>query len=117
MKSKRTRKVCREWARTALLVSVAALVVTLTAQAYAQSARYYNSYLGVAPPEVSVSRVIGEDAGAAGVVTLSSLRGKVVLLEFWAPWCLPCRQAVPHLKELHNRHQSKGFVSATLEMF
>jgi thiol-disulfide isomerase/thioredoxin len=40
---------------------------------------------------------------------LSENRGKVLLLNFWATWCPPCRQETPELVQLHQRYQSQGF--------
>src|SRR5947209_7387239 len=42
-------------------------------------------------------------------VTLSDYKGKVVLLDFWATWCVPCVAAIPRLQKLHNRCAPGGF--------
>src|SRR5271157_781502 len=43
-------------------------------------------------------------------VTLSNLRGKVVLLDFWGTWCGPCREALPGIEMLHRGLKEKGLV-------
>jgi thiol-disulfide isomerase/thioredoxin len=42
-------------------------------------------------------------------VALKDYAGKVVLIDFWATWCPPCRAEVPHLVELHKKYAGKGF--------
>ncbi|MGZ8523228.1 MAG: TlpA disulfide reductase family protein [Chitinophagaceae bacterium] len=41
-------------------------------------------------------------------LSLSDYKGKYVLLDFWASWCVPCRKGNPHLKELYAKYKDKG---------
>ena len=44
-----------------------------------------------------------------GKVDLASLKGEVVMINFWATWCGPCRQEMPLLAQLHTKYQPLGF--------
>lgn len=46
--------------------------------------------------------------------TLKDLKGKVVLVNFWATWCPPCRKEMPDLEALYNRYKDQGFVILAL---
>lgn len=43
-------------------------------------------------------------------VELSKYKGKVVLINFWATWCAPCLQEMPHLDRMYKKYKKKGFV-------
>ncbi|CAN5790637.1 hypothetical protein BH11BAC3_BH11BAC3_30100 [soil metagenome] len=42
-------------------------------------------------------------------IQLSSFNGKIVLVDFWASWCMPCRAMIPHLKALYEKYHALGF--------
>lgn len=57
-------------------------------------------------PEIDFS--VKDLSGAP--VSLSSLRGNVVLVNFWATWCSPCKEEMPLLQAYYDQHKADGFV-------
>jgi len=49
-------------------------------------------------------------SAAGGNLRLSEQRGRVVLVNFWATWCGPCKVEMPHLNRLYEKYKSAGFV-------
>ncbi len=92
--------------RSPFLLRLAA--VTLLAVALHASAAGEVSVGGPAP-EISA-----DDWLNAPPLSLAKLRGKIVVVEFWATWCPPCRATIPHLVELHKTYSKKGVVIMSL---
>jgi peroxiredoxin len=74
--------------------ALAALIVALPALAISSSAP--------APDFTLASR-------AGKPVSLAQFKGQVVMINFWATWCGPCRQEMPHLEAIHKKYSKMGF--------
>jgi thiol-disulfide isomerase/thioredoxin len=83
------------------------MTTTLVGQT-AEIERAYNEHISAnsgqrAAPEIALKNPEGVE------IKLSSLRGKYVLIDFWASWCGPCRKENPNVVKLYNKYKNKGF--------
>src|SRR5256885_731186 len=91
------------------LVIVALLVLIAWAVFATQQAR---PGAGFGPaPEITLTAPDGKK------ISLSDYKGKVVLIDFWATWCGPCRASIPALEALYAKYHGKGFevIGAAME--
>ncbi len=79
-----------------ILVFFCLLIVTIWCQKEVEA--------GFTAPDFSLSTLSGQ------TVTLEQYRGKVVLLDFWATWCPPCRMTIPQLIKLQEKYRDEGLV-------
>jgi len=67
-------------------------------------AAHRNTASGAFAPEFTLPDTSGKP------VSLSSLRGKYILLDFWASWCIPCRHNNPEIIKLYNQYKDRGLI-------
>jgi thiol-disulfide isomerase/thioredoxin len=89
-------------------VALAALLVAV-ALALPASARDKTG-LGKPAPDFTLPGLSREES-----VTLSALKGKVVLIDFWASWCHPCRQLMPRIAEIKTRFPDVEIVAISVD--
>jgi cytochrome c biogenesis protein CcmG, thiol:disulfide interchange protein DsbE len=65
---------------------------------------------------VGIGLLLFAPAWAASPLDLTSLRGRVVYLDFWASWCGPCRQSFPWLQSLENNYKEQGLTIVAINV-
>ncbi len=84
--------------RTGLMIAAVAVAAALIAVPQNSTAKLE----GKAAPKFSLKTTDGK------TITNDSFKGKLVLLDFWASWCGPCKKATPTMEALHKKHSKAG---------
>ena len=88
--------------------AVASLAVWLLVAGFAAEAAA-ELETGTKAPEITATDWLNSPP-----LALEKLRGRIAVIEFWATWCPPCRQTIPHLVEMHKKYAPKGVVICSL---
>jgi peroxiredoxin len=91
--------------------SVVILLALASALPEATAKEHFATALGVQKPkeQVEAPNIIETDPDGK-TIRLRDFRGKIVFLNFWATWCVPCRLEMPAMERLYRDFKSKGFV-------
>lgn len=102
------------------IIAIAAILVIVVAAHYADKAtrlsvkgglkKADSAGPGKAAPEIALKDLDGKE------INLTQYRGKVVLVNFWATWCDPCRIEIPWLIEMQQKYSAKGFTVLGIAM-
>jgi len=87
-----------------LLVSIISLVIISAGC----STSGVGPQVGKTAPDFTLTSLNGE------VISLSTLKGKPVLLNFWASWCVPCCYEIPFIQEIFEEYSAKGLIVLTI---
>jgi thiol-disulfide isomerase/thioredoxin len=88
---------------SALLIPALALLLASPAAAAEAQKDQFDDLIGKPAPEIADGFALNGKA-----VKLADLKGKVVMIDFWAVWCGPCVATFPHLRELNKEYKDKG---------
>ncbi len=114
---KRSSPICNVLRRQSLMPSLVALIMLLTVSAAgaADLPPLGHKMNPVSPPLAAPDFTLPDLDGEAH--SLAEFRGKVVMLNFWATWCPPCRREMPSMQRLYEKYGERGLVVVAVNQF
>jgi cytochrome c biogenesis protein CcmG/thiol:disulfide interchange protein DsbE len=97
---------------TTIVAALGILLVGKTADA--QEHLFEAMGMAKVPPKAASDFTLPSIGGQQ--VSLQQYRGKVVFLNFWATWCIPCREEMPALERFHQTYQSQGLAIISIDL-
>jgi cytochrome c biogenesis protein CcmG/thiol:disulfide interchange protein DsbE len=102
LQAPRPKRVGWSWGTVVLICGVAAVTLVLALQLARRSEAQPRP--GQMAPDFTLETFDGQ------MITLSELRGQLVMINFWGSWCPPCDQEAPHLQDLYEQYADVGFI-------
>jgi cytochrome c biogenesis protein CcmG/thiol:disulfide interchange protein DsbE len=95
---------------TAILVTVLTTGLLITGCAGDSESSVATATVGEAAPNFELQNLDGQ------LISLSSLKGKPVLVNFWATWCSPCVSEMPYIQEIHEEWSDTGLMVLAINL-
>lgn len=102
-----TEKVNKNPFFTFLTMVIAVVVFAAVAARFVKNPSVSTGLVGAAAPPIQISEWITSQP--------PGLTGRVYVLEFWATWCPPCRQSIPHMIELADKYKDVTFIALSVD--
>ncbi|MEK6582276.1 MAG: TlpA disulfide reductase family protein [Nitrospirota bacterium] len=92
-----------------------ATIVISSLLIFASSCQKKEGEVEIKPPSIGDTAPDFTLKGIDGnTISLADYKGKVVMVEFWATWCPPCKELTPILEKIHKKYKDKGFIILAL---
>lgn len=86
------------------------IIILVALYLLAGATRAPEDWIGKTAPDFSLETISG-----GGKISLKDFRGKVVLLDFWASWCAPCKRSLPELEKLEGRYPGLKVLTVNID--